>query len=830
MKRIRIHILRAALLPMAVWAVSRTAAAGKLSLLPPLIDAGVSNLTSACTVTTPSPTGIAWNASAAFGAAAPWFVLEATNGIVLGTAPNTVPVTIRRDVLAALGTYTGMVIVAGGGASETSLVVAAVVEGVATLHPVISGAPRAFAGLPYHLDARLSAGWGGTLYWVTNYNDSAPPESQALGTGPSAHTTFKEPADIDLSLVSKDEHGRTSIDTWRRFQVWNSPPRVNANGPYLVTPGGTVTVWATASDPNPQEQFVFSWQFNPPDGPFTPASASPTATFVFAETHDSYIVCIVSDTWTGAEGTFNAPLSAQAVAGLIVSNQPPAVLAAWRTNGAWSAWAPGQSFDAHRMPMHDVSLRALPSDPDAGPGPLAVEWHESPENPLSVIPAPAAATNSELALGPLAVPGVYRFSVIANNGRHRSAPATVAITVPGIRGAAMAEGFQAPLPVWGAYATAGYPGNTNAFGAPDDTLATRSDGDGWLYLDRPTGALCSVQLQRTVNLQEHEMSNYYFSTSASTTSGVHYPFLFPVTTYAYGGWLADAAKMSSGVPGASVILLIRGARIAAECNEAGGYSFGRIPKAWPVDEAEEGSHYLVFMKDGWTSRCVRRTPAQINHTVLTDVHTLRQTNATVALSGTVRSRGAHVPVAGARVWFGARQAIADANGIFAFTALPPPETDAPGAPTHVLVAEADGYRSTTTVLTNTADGGMADVFIDGGEVYLCGSVVSAVSGTAPADGVIEAPVAARAARAAGTDSLVLGALSRSGFFSVRVPGGCDHVMIHADGMSQCVPVNRAATGTQPVGNDVILVPEPAWVALLLALLPALRRNWTRGMR
>jgi hypothetical protein len=293
--------------------------------------------------------------------------------------------------------------------------------------------------------------------------------------------------------------------------------------------------------------------------------------------------------------------------------------------------------------------------------------------------------------------------------------------------------------------------------------------------------------------------------------------------------LVDEDAPTNRVPGARASLVMHTAVVHTETSEAGGYSFGRIPKSWPLDANLTASYYVVFLKDGWTSCCARRTPSAINRDVLDAVYALRRTNATITLSGVVRSSESGWPVGDATVRFGPLTTLADTNGLFVFSNLPPALATVPSAPTHVLIATADGYRPTRNVYTTTGGGGTVDVFIDGGETYLSGRVLDAASGAPLSNGAVSTPELPVAAPGAPLYSIfspyaqTVG-LSRSGFFTIRVPGGCPHVTISCGGATQEIPVSRAITGNQPVRNDIFFLPEPSpiFVLALLAVTRLLR--------
>jgi hypothetical protein len=792
-------------------------------LQPATLDTGLSNVTVALTLGTTALTSLAWQAHVVAASNAPWCLLGTSNGTVSASKPSAVPLDIRRDRSPATGAFSAAIVVAAGSQASTVTVLTSVTEGNHGLFPRIVGESRAFAGVPYEFDARGSLTWDAPVYWVTNYMAGIPAEDQALAEGYEGEGVFEDPDEFSLSLVSKDEHERQTVDRYQRFRVWNSPPGVDANGPYHAQYGTTVTVAATGFDPSPRELLTYHWQFNPPDGPFTPANTSPTATFVCTSLSDFYIVCVVSDTWTGARGSYDAPLGARSIAQVLVSNAPPAAEIAFRSNGTWSAWGGTQVLVATRVPAMGLHLRARITDDDDPPSALSVSWREHPANPLDGL-LPATVTNTEVALATLTVPGRYRFCAVGFDGAHEGRPAWITIDVPGVACAAVAAGFQSPLPVWGAFASPGAPGNTNAHGVPDETLATRSDIDGRLYLDRPTGATCSVALERTVNALENEQSNYIFTTSSGEGTHSTPVFSFPVTRYACAGTLLDADMPTSGVAGAQATLVMRTARVVVETTDAGGYSFGRIPKSWPVDAETTASYYFVFYKPGWASLCVKRTPTQVNVDTLDAVFALRRTNAVIALAGTVRSAESGLPVAHATVWFGSLACTTAADGTFVFSNLPPALALSPSSPTHVLVADADGYLPSRSVFNGTATGGVVDLFLEGGDSYVYGRVLDVASGAPLTDGVVATPAvplgALRATGACGPQ-ISTAALSRSGYFSIRVPGGCPYITITSRGAEQHVPLNRAHTGTQPVRDDIFFVPEPS--VPLAVLLLTLRR-------
>jgi hypothetical protein len=134
------------------------------------------------------------------------------------------------------------------------------------------------------------------------------------------------------------------------------------------------------------------------------------------------------------------------------------------------------------------------------------------------------------------------------------------------------------------------------------------------------------------------------------------------------------------------------------------------------------------------------------------------------------------------------------------------------SPTHVLLAEADGYTATRNIYYDTAQGGEIDVYIDGGETYVYGRVMDMLNGTFLTNGAIEIPSGFSSAVRIAEEHTEQ--LSDLGYFYVRVPGGCNHITLHAQNTSQEIPVLREITGTQPVGNDILFVPEPTGFLLV----------------
>jgi len=445
-------------------------AAATLNVTPNLLNTGVSNITTAFIISTTETENVPWKTQTDFGSNPPWFILSAKTGVVNSATDNCVPVTIRRDRLHSTGIYSAAVIVTGGDNARTVTVVTALTETGGGIFPKINGDFKAFAGIPYHLDARNSIGWISEFYWLTNYSEGNSFDNQILSTNASDETIFDIPDEFTLSLYAKDAHGNGQIDSIP-FRVWNSPPSVDAGGPYFANVGDTVTVVAVGTDPNPDEQLLYSWQFNPPDGPFTPLSHSPTATYHFTESYNSYFVCVVSDSWTGAVGTYNAPLGGQGIAKIVVTNQPPSVEVAFLSNAVWSSKADNHEIIATSLPATNITLRANPVDPDSFPGLLSVEWREDPENPVHDIIEKNDRTNQIVVLKPLSKPGIYRFNVIAFDGEDVSKNAEVLVSTPGVICNVVADGFQTMIPIWGAYSSAANQGNTNAFGVHDETEA-----------------------------------------------------------------------------------------------------------------------------------------------------------------------------------------------------------------------------------------------------------------------------------------------------------------------------------------------------------------------
>lgn len=380
----------------------------ELSVVPAYLDAGASNLTTTITIKTNDDGVFPWFATTSFGSNPAWFSLIKTNGSVTRFSFSSIPIEIHREKLPTPGWYSDAVIVWQGGSAQTVTVSAALLQDNNGTYPVISSDSRAYAGVPFLLNSRYSQGWIGNFYWVTNYTTNVSIEVQSILNGPAGEVIFDEPKSLSISLVSKDAHDRDSKDTRKDFLVWNSPPCVDAGGPYFAYPGATVTVAATGHDPNPNEKLLYGWQFKPPHGEFTPLSSSPTAEFVYTELHSSYIVCIVSDTWTGVTGTYNGPLGGTSIAQILVTNDLDAAVIAFSTNGMWSSWSPVHTVSLPRFPATNLMLRAKSASTNSGMS-SSVEWRESPCNPVQQLITPANATNSVILLPDLAEPGVYNF-------------------------------------------------------------------------------------------------------------------------------------------------------------------------------------------------------------------------------------------------------------------------------------------------------------------------------------------------------------------------------------------------------------------------------------
>jgi len=194
---------------------------------------------------------------------------------------------------------------------------------------------------------------------------------------------------------------------------------------------------------------------------------------------------------------------------------------------------------------------------------------------------------------------------------------------------------------------------------------------------------------------------------------------------------------------------------------------------------------------------------------INDLHILKNTNAVITLNGTVRSSESGLPVGNAEIWFGNKVTTADVYGHFIFTNLPLPMV-IPNSPSHVLIAEADGYSPTKNIYDNTSTGGTVDVYIDGGEKYLYGNIIDALTGEMITNGTIETSAFSfNKTLKRKTFTNRISKINQSGYFNIRVPGGCNYITINANGEQKQVPLSRNITGNQPVKKDIQLIPEPA---------------------
>jgi len=775
--------------------------AATLNVTPDLLNTGVSNITTAFIISTPNSENVPWETQTDFGSNPAWFILSAETGTVNSTTDNSVPVTIRRDRLPVTGIYSAAVIVLGGDNAHTVTVVTALTKTDGGIFPKINGDFKAFAGIPYQLDARSSIGWISEFYWLTNYSGGDPLGNQILSTNVSDETIFDIPDEFTLSLYAKDAHGNGQIDSIP-FRVWNSPPTVNAGGPYFANVGDTVTVVAVGTDPNPNEELLYSWQFNPPDGQFTPLSHSPTATYHFTESYNSYFVCVVSDTWTGAVGTYNAPLGGQGIARILVTNQPPTVDVAFLSNAVWTSWSNNYEIIATSLPATNITLRANPADPDSLPGLLSVEWREDPENPVHDIIGKTDRTNQVVVLKPLSKPGVYRFEVVAYDGEDVSKTAEILVSTPGVVCNVVADNFQTMIPIWGAYSSATNLGNTNAFGVHDETEATRSDFDGWLYLDRPADAQCFVELERGAN-GDNALTGIYFSTTSENIGIRKQLFKFPTKKFPYAGKLIDGANA------VATLIVHPGIQVPTRCTEEGIYSFGDLSKSLPVDNPT--SHfYIVFIKEGRKSLCVEKPLNSITGSLKPDVYDLPTSTNSVILNGKVISSISGLAVPGARIRFGNYEAISSTSknslGLFKFDSLPEPYSPNSSFPTHVLTCHADGYQPTRSIFYNSSTGGFVTIILEENVRYIHGTVYDPELTNRLSEGTIET-------HAGDGFSPVSVSISKSGYFSIPAPQQCDYITIFANGLSQDILLNK--TGGQPLQKDIIFtgVPEPTFFIL-----------------
>ena len=780
-----------------------------LNVVPELLDTGVSNITTAFTISSTNSSPVLWSTTSEYGTNPNWFYLEITNGIV-ETGFDSVPVIIRRDRIPTIGSFTGSIYIAGGDFAKTVTVITAIASSTNNngMFPKISGNNHAYAGVPYKLDASGSLGWNSNLFWVINYDPSIPIENQAISSSIIDTKIFDEPDEIDLSLVSRDPHGRESVNSIHKFIIHNSPPSILLSPPQVNLNNNSIKIIAYGSDPNPNEILQYRWKFVR-DGTWSDWTSSPTGTHTYASAYEGLVWCEVKDTWT------NNSLKAEGIVEVSMTTNIPTVLVAY-SNSVWSSFAKNHVVTLQKL-GENIALKADFSNANS------IEWRENLANPLPNLIPENSFTNQQIFITGLTNSGTYAFMIVAINSNQVSHEAKITINVPGVFAHIVADGFQTPVPVWGVNSST-HAANTNAYGIHDDTTIL-SDIDGLLFLDRPENENCFVEFERSRS--EGELKDYYFSTIFSSKYNSHKTFLFPVTKYAYAGRLVDGNDYSKGIPYASATLLINAIRLPNFCNSEGGYSFGALPKIWPIDDIEK-SYYVVFIRDGWNSFCRMIPPSNFNANSINDVWELPKTNETIALSGTVKSSKSFLPVANATVWFGDRKAIADENGYFEFEALPKPFHPISSWPTHVLIAEADGYTSTRNIFTDTENGGNIDVLIDGGEVLLYGSIYDGLNGTILTNGKVTTPSGTLAAKMKNknnkSDYQLSTDISKSGFFSIKVPGGCNYATIELNGLTQTIPINRKQTGTQPVRNDIEFIPEPS--SLLIFLFPFLffRKN------
>lgn len=774
---------------------------GVIEVTPPVVDTGVSNVTAFFAVSTTSQTAVAWSAQGHYGGAPElpaWFSLQDTNGTVSATGDNCVSLKILRGQLPAIGTYTGSVEVTGGGLTKTVTVVTAITSTENGMFPKIGGSGVAYAGIPYQLDARDTVGWIGSYYWITNFDNGQTVEAQAVSTNEVDEIVFYEPGDLTLTLVAKDTHGNPTLDS-RRIAVWNSPPQLDAGGPYYTHVGGTVEVVAAASDPNPNERLLYAWQFDVPDGLFTPATTSPTATFVMSSLEDVQIMCLVSDTWTGMTGSNDAPLTAQKLASVLVTNLSPSVEVSFLTNGVWTEWTTSYAYVSPLLPLTNAAMRARMSDPDGGPEELMVEWMEDPANPSRGLIGEQDRTNETLVIARLGEPGIYRFMAVAFDGRSQSKAAEMAIDIPGAMCNVTADGFQLPIPVWGTYSTP-WVGNTNQYGYRDETEATRSDIDGWFYLDRAADSHSEVELTRWTG----ESKTFVFTPTMRPDNRLRQQvFKFPMQMLAY------SLRVNNGAL-ASVTLVRRpSVQISALCDSSGLCSFGSIPKAGPMD-GDDGTYYFLVYKPGFKSLCLPTPQTSLIGSMTPVSLSLEASTNEVSLSGLVVSSLSGLPVPDALVRFGRFEAMTGNDGQFAFAALPEPFYVPNLLPTHILNVRASGYDPQIAVFYSTTTGGHVKIALNEQGQLWQGVVFDRDTTNVLREGTMETM------SANGVTALTV-RISSGGRFALPIPLGSTHVTIQSRG-EYCVEA-VPARGTAGIRSDIIFraVPEPAAPATLLCL-------------
>jgi len=172
--------------------------------------------------------------------------------------------------------------------------------------------------------------------------------------------------------------------------------------------------------------------------------------------------------------------------------------------------------------------------------------------------------------------------------------------------------------------------------------------------------------------------------------------------------------------------------------------------------------------------------------------------------------------------------IADDYGHFVFTNLALPMI-IPNFPSHVLIAESDGYFPTKNIFNDTSTSGTVDVYIDGGETFFYGNIIDALTGEMITNGTIETPIETSAlsfdvTQNQKTFTNQTSKINKSGYFNIRVPGGCNYVTIKANGEQQQIQLSRNITGTQPVKTDIQLIPEPTSFFTIILVFCAINKR------
>ena len=642
-------------------------------------------------------------------------------------------------------------------------------------------------GAPVTLDGSASVGNNLSYMWRIDSGpwSAASPSNRFFGV------TNYIPGTNAVSLIVGDNSVPPLTDSASTLLLTrNVAPMVDAGGPYTGAVNQTINFHARVFDPGTGDVLEIRWDFGSGFGAWQGIAATNTAR-AFATSGTRPVQCEVKDNYGGTN-------SDTALVMIGEPNQPPVAVA--------HLGMPGVVY-SNFAGMHLTAMLNGSSSHDdyTATSNLYFDWRENVNNPVKPLLSEAAKHQSNAVITFFPLPGVYRFTLVVNDGQFNSAAATVQVNVPGLAGVVRSEGISRVLPLYGVTLT-----TTNQ--ALGQVFSSTSDMEGKYALDTGAGNGRLILMTRStqarvaaVNVDEDGALNYTLT------------FMPRVCTYSllvnsgyYGGaWAAIPYVNAQIVIGNEVGFSDAG-------NLAGELAFGGIPELWPRTVAWV-NYQVMVQKANWESQ-VLALQANPDDT-LRDYPTLHASDA-CTVQGTVVGTN-DMPVAGIKLEFGPAYpaAYSDSDGGFTLSNVMRGQY-------YVRLSASDFETTYAKVLIPSGDTNFTlpqALKIRGGKFSVYGEILDAQSGLPIANATISVMrvVAQAAYGKRGAEPWEAIAASQAGYYDVTVDKGVRTLLVTAPGHNdKSVTVSANSNVQQPVS----LTPEPGAV---LAVLAAVLAGWRR---